>query len=58
MEIIFTSLAAGTFVYIGCSEVIIKEFAVIEHRVWKMVAYLSGALIITSLFFIEKALGT
>ena len=26
-EIIFSSLAAGTFVYIGCSEVIVEEFS-------------------------------
>ena len=27
VETIFTSLAAGTFLYIGCSEVIVKEFS-------------------------------
>ena len=27
MELLFNSLAAGTFIYIGCSEVIIEEFS-------------------------------
>jgi len=27
LELLFNSLAAGTFIYIGCSEVIIEEFS-------------------------------
>ena len=27
-EIVFSSLAAGTFVYIGCSEVVVEEFSI------------------------------
>ena len=53
-EIIFSSLAAGSFVYIGCSEVIVEEFSVPGNRYWKLLAFLVGAMIITSLFWIEK----
>jgi solute carrier family 39 (zinc transporter), member 1/2/3 len=53
MEIIFSSLAAGTFVYIACSEVIVEEFSVPGHRYWKLLAFLLGCSIITSLLFLE-----
>lgn len=53
-EIIFSSLAAGSFVYIACSEVIVEEFSVPGNRYWKLLAFLVGAMIITSLFWIES----
>ena len=54
VEIIFTSLAAGTFVYIGCSEVIVKEFSQPGLRLWKLLAYSIGASIIICLFFVPS----
>ena len=53
-DIIFSSLAAGTFLYIGCNEVIVQEFAVAGLRWWKLLAYLFGISIIVGLFFIDN----
>lgn len=50
--IIFSSLAAGTFLYIGCSEVISEEFSVPGNRFLKLVFFLLGAAIIMSLWFL------
>ena len=52
-EVIFSSLAAGSFVYIACSEVIVEEFSIPGNRYWKLLAFLFGAAIITCLFFLE-----
>jgi zinc transporter ZupT len=53
MDVIFNSLAAGSFVYIACSEVIVEEFTIPGNRWWKLLAYLIGIMIIFSLWFIE-----
>jgi zinc transporter 1/2/3 len=53
IEVIFTSLAAGSFLYIACSEVIINEFSMPGLRWWKLLAFLLGSAMITCLFFIE-----
>jgi len=53
IEVIFTCLAAGTFVYIGCSEVVVQEFSVPGQRLLKLGAYMVGALIIILLWFAE-----
>ena len=53
-EIIFNSIAAGSFVYIACSEVIVEEFSIPGNRYWKLLAFLIGAMIISSLFWVEK----
>lgn len=52
-DVIFSSLAAGTFVYIAASEVIVEEFSVPGHRYWKLLAFLIGGAMITCLYFIE-----
>ena len=52
-EIIFNSLAAGSFVYIACTEVIVEEFSIPGNRYWKLFAFLLGAAIITSLWFLD-----
>jgi zinc transporter 1/2/3 len=51
-DVIFNSLAAGSFVYIACSEVIVEEFTIPGSRMWKLLAFLVGIAIITSLWFI------
>jgi len=55
MEIVFSCLAAGTFLYISCSEVIIEEFSNPENKYLKLFFYLLGFGIIFSLAFIEDA---
>ena len=52
-EIIFSSLAGGTFVYIACSQVIVEEFSVNEYKWIKMIFFFLGACLITSLHFLE-----
>ena len=53
VDVIFSSLAAGTFVYIGCTEIIVQEFSIPGDRVLKLAFFKLGALIITSLSFIK-----
>jgi hypothetical protein len=53
-EIIFSCLAAGTFLYISCSEVIVEEFSIPQFRFLKLFAYLFGIAIISSLKFLDK----
>jgi len=53
MDIVCNCLAAGSFVYIAASEVIVEEFTVPGHRWLKLLAYLIGITIIFSLWFIE-----
>ena len=54
LEMVFNALAAGTFIYIGCSEVIVEEFATKENKWWKFLAYVCGILFITTLGFMEE----
>lgn len=54
IEIIFSSFAGGTFIYIAASEVIVEEFSVLGHNKWyKLLSFLLGALIITAMWLIE-----
>lgn len=52
-EVIFSSIAAGSFVYIACSEVVVEEFSIPGNRYWKLLAFLFGATIITLLWFLD-----
>jgi zinc transporter 1/2/3 len=54
INIIFSSLAAGTFVYIACSEVIVEEFSTPEYKWIKYLAFLLGATLIACLTLIES----
>ena len=51
-SIVFSSLAAGTFIYIACTEIVVEEFSVSGHRWLKLFVFLVGATIITCLWFI------
>ena len=53
LDVVFNSLAAGTFLYIACSEVIVEEFTIPGGRCWKFLFYLIGIAIIFSLWFLE-----
>jgi len=52
-DIVFSSIAGGSFVYIACSEVIVEEFSVPGDRWIKYFVFLLGATIIICLYFIE-----
>lgn len=54
VDIIMSSLAAGTFIYIACTEIVVAEFNG-SHRIYKLIAFISGACIISSLSFIPGA---
>ena len=53
VEIIFSCLSAGTFIYIACSEVIPEEFSIAQFKYMKLLFFILGIALITSLFFIE-----
>lgn len=53
-ELVFTCIAAGTFLYISCSEVIIEEFSIPQYRCSKLIAYLLGIAIISALKLFEN----
>ena len=53
LDIIFNSLAGGTFTYIACSEVVVEEFSIPKYKGWKILMFLLGAGLITSLGFLE-----
>lgn len=53
IEIIFNSLAAGTFIYIACSEVIIEEFSMPDNKILKLFFFMFGVACITCLKLIE-----
>ena len=46
VEILFNSLSAGTFLYVACSEVIIKEFTKAEGRGMMKLFFLLGIAVI------------
>lgn len=52
-EIVCSCLAAGTFVYISCSEVIVEEFSLSKYKYIKLFAYAIGVALISSLHFLE-----
>ena len=52
-DVVFSSIAAGSFVYIACSEVVVEEFSVPGNRYWKLLAFIVGATIITLLWFLD-----
>ena len=53
VEVVFNCLAAGTFIFIACSEVIIEEFSLPEYKVLKLIFFLIGIGMITSLLFLD-----
>ena len=53
LDIIFNSLAGGTFTYIACSEVVVEEFSIPKYKGYKILMFLLGAGLITSLGFLE-----
>ena len=54
VEVVFNCIAAGTFLYIACSEVIIEEFSLPENKYIKLFFFLIGIALITCLRFIEE----
>lgn len=55
IEIVFSCLSAGTFIYIACSEVIVEEFAIATFKHLKLLFFALGIALITSLHWLEPA---
>ena len=55
VEVIMSSFAAGTFVYIAASEVIVEEFSMSRNRFLKLFFFVIGICIISSLVFLGDA---
>jgi zinc transporter 1/2/3 len=53
VNVIFTSLAGGSFIYVSCSELIVEEFSLPGNRWWKLFAFMLGAIFIGLLLFLE-----
>jgi len=53
VEVVFSSFAGGTFIYIAASEVIVEEFSIGGKKWIKMMTFVLGASIITSLWLME-----
>ena len=53
VNIIFTSLAGGSFIYVACSELIVEEFSLPGNRWLKLLFFMLGALFIGCLLLLE-----
>ena len=53
LEIVFSSLAAGTFLYIACSEVIVEEFSMPDGKCLKLCVFILGIGFISLLTRLE-----
>jgi zinc transporter 1/2/3 len=53
VNIIFTSLAGGSFIYVACSELIVEEFSLPGNRWLKLLAFMLGAIFIMLLLLLE-----
>lgn len=52
-NVVFNSLAAGTFLYIGASHIVAEEFEKINWRWTKMLLFLVGAVIMMVVTYVE-----
>ena len=53
-EILFNSVAAGTFIYISASEVIVEEFSALGTSKWlKMLVFVLGISVISCMWLME-----
>jgi zinc transporter ZupT len=55
VEIVFSAFAAGTFIYIAASEVIVEEFSIPGRKKWlQMIMFILGCTLITCMWFLES----
>ncbi|CAI2370247.1 unnamed protein product [Moneuplotes crassus] len=54
VNIAFSSLAGGTFLYIAASEVVVEEFSVPTKKWFKLAGFIIGALLITFVTSMEE----
>jgi zinc transporter 1/2/3 len=51
VDVICISISGGAFIYISCSEIITVEFSKHSHHLSKLAAFLFGAIVTISLWF-------
>jgi len=54
IEMTFACLAAGSFLYIACSEVIIEEFSISSYRFTKLGFFFIGVIMISMLHYLPE----
>jgi zinc transporter 1/2/3 len=52
-DTVFMGLAGGTFIYVSCNEIIVREFSKGGHNLIKLGMVIAGIILITSLRLIE-----
>ena len=50
---IFMAIAAGTFVYISASEIVVEEFTMSKSKNQKFISFLIGLILISGFWFID-----
>ncbi len=53
VNIIFTSLACGTFIYVSCSELTVEEFSLPGNRWLKLLAFIIGGVLVGCLLLLD-----
>lgn len=53
VDVVMSSLAGGTFIYIGATEMVVHEFGQGGYKWQKAISYCLGAALITSLCFMK-----
>jgi len=53
VNVIFMSIAGGSFIYVSCSELIVEEFSLPGNRWFKLIAFILGATLICLLLLLE-----
>jgi solute carrier family 39 (zinc transporter), member 1/2/3 len=54
VNIVFVSLAGGTFIYVSCSELTVEEFSLPGNRWFKLLSFILGAVLIGSLLLLDS----
>ena len=52
VNILFTSLACGTFIYVACSELVVEEFEDKSYKWAKYLAFLLGAGLVSCMLLL------
>lgn len=51
---VFVALAAGTFIYVGCTEIVAEEFEEEENKWKKFASLLSGIIIVGAITIVTE----
>lgn len=54
LTVVFFGIAAGTFIYVACTEIITEEFEVKRLNGVKLLCTLAGGAVITALWYLHR----